>query len=149
MKKSDDSDPGDSKEPNPLDAEGDSQTKASVDEPEPPAWGKSLGWSLFMLVVEGVEGERSETGCGDERRVKEDKSCLGEQSVLYVNVSSVATARASLLSGLPKMMSPAPMTAVMVRHPRALRVRNMKGAKKTPQMAGNMRMATYGTPGSM
>jgi len=46
------------------------------------------------------------------------------------------------------MTRPEPKTAVVVRQPAALRVKNMVGMVKTPQMAGNRRIATYGTPGS-
>ncbi len=46
------------------------------------------------------------------------------------------------------MTSPAPRAAVVVRQPAAFRVRNMVGIVKTPQIAGSMRMVTYGTLGS-
>jgi hypothetical protein len=49
---------------------------------------------------------------------------------------------------IPKMTRPAPRAAVVVRQPAALRVKNIVGIVKIPQIAGNMRMVTYGTPGS-
>lgn len=47
-----------------------------------------------------------------------------------------------LVKSIPKMMREAPIAAVMVRQPTTLRVKNMHGTNKIPQMAGNKRIET-------
>jgi hypothetical protein len=49
---------------------------------------------------------------------------------------------------LPKMIKQAPITAVVVLHPTAFRVKNIVGTSRMPQIAGSILIATYGTPGS-
>lgn len=73
--------PGNGEEANPLDAGSDAKTKTSHGEPEPPGNAKGLGGAELVLVREAVEGERGEGGSGDEGRVEEDQSCLGEKTV--------------------------------------------------------------------
>lgn len=82
LKDSQGSDPSNREEPNPLNAECDTKTETSVNKPEPPAWGESLGWALLMLVGEGVECKSGETCSANQRGVEQDKTSLGEQAVL-------------------------------------------------------------------
>lgn len=106
-----------------------------------------------MLVGEAGKGKSCESGGGNQRRIEEDQAGLGQKTVLCNGMMSVSDleggaigsrrGRARGLGGIaPNIMRPAPKVAVMVRQPTALRVRNMQGASKTPQMAGNIRMAT-------
>jgi hypothetical protein len=82
-----DADPGDGEEANPLDADSDTQSKASQDKPEPPNSAESLGGALFVLVGEAVESEGGESSRGDQGRVEQNQASLGEQTVLWYIVS--------------------------------------------------------------
>ena len=83
MEDGQDADPGNSEESNPLDAKGDTQADARVDQPEPPADAESLLRALLVLVREGVEGEGGESSGSDKGGVEEDQAGLGEQAILW------------------------------------------------------------------
>ena len=92
MNKGKDANPSNGEETNPLDAEGDSQSQTSVDQPEPPANAESLGGALLVLVGEGIESEGGESSRDNEWRVEEDQPSLRKKTVLYSLVSAEATA---------------------------------------------------------
>jgi hypothetical protein len=82
LKKSEGANPSNGEESNPLDADGDTQTKASKNKPEPPAQLEGLGRAKLVLVGEARKGEDGESGRGDKGRIEEDETSLGKKTVL-------------------------------------------------------------------
>lgn len=82
LNQSEGSNPSYGEQANPLDASSDTQTKTSVDEPEPPAELEGLIRSKLVLVGEACEGQNSESGSSNKRRIEEDKTGLGQKTVL-------------------------------------------------------------------
>ena len=77
---------------------------------------------------------------GESRRIRRD--CVRSPfSIIPLASFSASRALVTVLYR-PKMISPAPIAAVVVRQPAAFNVRNIVGTVKTPKTAGNNRMAT-------
>lgn len=143
LDQSDGTNPGNCEKANPLDAHGDTEPKTSSDEPKPPAELESLLRTKFMLVAEAGESKSSEGSGSDQRRIEQDQTSLRKETVLcVVSVWARKVRKPCRDRDLPKMMRLAPKTAVMVRQPTALRVRNIEGTSRIPQIAGNRRIAT-------
>ena len=74
--------PGNGKQTNPLDADSRSQTEAGHGEPEPPGGREGLGGAELVLVGEGGEGKCGK-GSGDHQgRVEEDQPHLRQEAIL-------------------------------------------------------------------
>lgn len=78
MDKGQSTDPGDGEQTNPLDAEGDTETKTRKNEPEPPSERESLLGTKLMLVGKAGEGKSSESGRDNEGRVEENQASLSQ-----------------------------------------------------------------------
>lgn len=127
----------------PLDTDGCSEGEARHGQPKPPGGGEGLGRALLMQVGEGKPGEDSHGSEDDEGRVKENKARLGDKAVFWKGgLDQHGDSGMGRRMVIPKMTRPAPNAAVMVLQPTVLRVRNMVGMVRIPQMAGSIRMAT-------
>lgn len=73
---------------------------------------------------------------GESNRIRRD--CVSRPFSEQLSVVTAFEIRAAI----PNIIKPAPMAAVLVRHPAALRVRNIVGIVMTPIKAGKSRMAT-------
>jgi hypothetical protein len=85
LNESEGANPSNGEESNPLDAHGDTQTKARKDKPEPPAQLESLGRTKLVLVGEARKGKDCESGRGDERGIKKYQTGLSKKAILKDN----------------------------------------------------------------
>lgn len=77
LQKSKSTNPGNGEETDPLDAGGDTETKTSHGEPEPPTELECLDRSLFMLVGEARKCHGGKGSGSNEGRIEQDKTSLG------------------------------------------------------------------------
>ena len=82
------SNPGDGEKSNPLHGDSRAESESGHEEPEPPVWLESLGWTLLMLVCEGGESQRGESGANHEWRIEKNEACLSQKSVLCLQLAS-------------------------------------------------------------
>jgi hypothetical protein len=82
LDQSQDADPSDGEQANPLNADSHAQAEAGHGKPEPPTQTKCARGAKLLLVGEGGEGKGSESGRDHQGRIEEDQASLGEESVL-------------------------------------------------------------------
>jgi hypothetical protein len=74
--------PGNCEQTNPFHADCCAKANTGGSEPEPPRWLKSFCGALLVLVCKACPGKRSDGRENDERGVEENKTRLGDESIV-------------------------------------------------------------------